>query len=54
MICIAMHWSLLYTRRQIRVTKVLVHENFTDSGTDIALLRLGKKDPFADQLYNLI
>ena len=54
MICIAMHWSLLYTRRQIRVTKVLVHENFTDSGNDIALLRLGKKDPFADQLYNLI
>ena len=32
-----------YTRKQIRVSKVLVHENFTDSLNDIALLRLGKK-----------
>ena len=31
-----------YTRKQIRVSKVLVHENFTDSLNDIALLRLGK------------
>ena len=29
-------------RRQIRVTKVLVHENFTDSANDIALLHLGR------------
>ena len=30
------------TRRQIRVSKVLVHENFTDSVVnDIALLKLG-------------
>ena len=32
------------TRRQIRVNKVLVHENFTESVNDIALLRLGKKN----------
>ena len=37
MICI----SLLYTRRQIRVNKILVHENFTGATNDIALLRLG-------------
>ena len=42
-----------YTRRQIRVTKVLVHENFADSATDIALLRLGKKNIFGDPLYNI-
>ena len=31
-----------HTRRQIRVNKVLVHENFTDSVVnDIALLKLG-------------
>ena len=30
------------TMRQIRVTKVLVHENFTDSANDIALLHLGE------------
>ena len=48
-----LHWSLLYTRRQIRVTKVLVHENFADSATDIALLRLGKKNIFGDPLYNI-
>ena len=35
-------FSLLSTRRQIRVDKVLVHENFNDSANDIALLRLGK------------
>ena len=37
-----MYFSLLSTRRQIRVDKVLVHENFNDSANDIALLRLGK------------
>ena len=41
------------TMRQIRVTKVLVHENFADSATDIALLRLGKKYLFGDPLYNI-
>ena len=35
--------SALYSRRQIRVSKIIVHENFTDGGNDIALLRLGKK-----------
>ena len=34
----------LYNRTQIRVTKVLVHENFTDYTNDIALLRLGRLD----------
>ena len=29
-------------RRQIRVIKVLVHENFTNTANDIALLKLGK------------
>ena len=33
-----------YNRTQIRVTKVLVHENFTDYTNDIALLRLGRLD----------
>ena len=42
--------SLLSTRRQIRVDKVLVHENFTDSGNDIALLRLGKKGLSGDRI----
>ena len=44
----------LHIRRQIRVTKVLIHENFTDSMNDVALLQLGKKDlsayPFHKQL----
>ena len=35
--------SALYSRRQIRVSKIIVHENFTDGGNDIALLRLGKQ-----------
>ena len=37
------YMSLLLTRRQIRVDKILVHEDFTNSTNDIALLRLGKK-----------
>ena len=32
----------LCTRRQVRVSKVIVHENFTASVNDIALLKLGK------------
>ena len=35
---------IICTRRQIRVNKVIVHKNFTDSANDIAILRLGKKD----------
>ena len=38
----------LCSRRQIKVSKVLVHDNFTVSSNDIALLRLGKTD-----FYNL-
>ena len=35
------------TRKRIKVRKVIVHENFTTSGNDIALLQLGKKNlPF--------
>ena len=33
------------TRKRIKVRKVIVHENFTSSGNDIALLQLGKKNP---------
>ena len=32
------------TRKRIKVRKVIVHENFTTSGNDIALLQLGKKN----------
>ena len=50
MICI----SLLHTRRQIRVNKILVHENFTGATNDIALLRLGLNIEFCcDPLKNL-
>ena len=37
----------LTTRRQIRVSKIIVHEYYHD---DIALLSLGKKDHFKIQL----
>ena len=46
-----MYFSLLSTRRQIRVDKVLVHENFNDSANDIALLRLGKDGLSGDPLF---
>ena len=36
-------WQCFLTRRQIRVSKVFIHENFKESSNDIALLRLGKK-----------
>ena len=35
--------GLSFTRRQIGISKVLVHENFANSANDIALLRLGRK-----------
>ena len=35
------------TRKRIKVRKVIVHENFTTSGNDIALLQLGKKNPLS-------
>ena len=41
----------LYIRRQIRVTAISVHENFTDSVNDLALLRLGKKDLSSNLLH---
>ena len=40
------------TRRQIRVSKVLVHENFTNYANDIALLRLGKNGLVGDPFFN--
>ena len=33
---------MLCSRKKIKVSKVLVHDNFTLSANDIALLRLGK------------
>ena len=33
-----------FFRSQIRVSRVIVHENFTDSVNDIALLKLGKNN----------
>ena len=41
----------IFTRRQIRVSKILVHENFTDSMTDLAILKLGKKNLSGDPFY---
>ena len=40
------------TRRQVRVSKVIVHENFTASVNDIALLKLGKKNLSGDPIHN--
>ena len=34
----------LIIRRQIRVGKVIVHEDYTKNTNDIALLKLGKDD----------
>ena len=34
-----------YTRKQIKVSKIVVHESFTNSMNDIALLKLGKIIP---------
>ena len=39
-----------FTRRQIRVSKLFIHESFKESSNDIALLRLGKKNLFGDPL----
>ena len=44
LIALVCYICIICTRRQIRVNKVIVHENFTDSANDIAILRLGKKD----------
>ena len=35
--------SALYSRRRIKISTIIVHEDYTDSANDIALLRLGKK-----------
>ena len=40
-----------HTRRQIRVKKIIVHEEFNDFMNDIALLRLGKNDPSHDLIH---
>ena len=51
--------DLHYARRQIRVSKVIVHENFNASVNDIALLKLGKKnlsdlhDQFSEERVDL-
>ena len=36
--------SSFHNRRQIRVSKILVHEDYNNSLNDIALLQLGKND----------
>ena len=41
----------IFTRRQIRVSKIIVHDNFTDSMTDLAILKLGKKNLSGDPFY---
>ena len=33
-----------YDRRKVRVSKFVVHENFTSNFNDIALLKLGNQD----------
>ena len=43
---------MLCSRRQIKVSKVLVHDNFTESANDIALLRLGETSSY-NLLHNL-
>ena len=35
----------LINRKQIRVAKIIVHEDYTKNTNDIALLKLGKDDP---------
>ena len=41
----------VFARRLIRVSKVIIHESFKESGIDIALLRLGKFDLSGDPLH---
>ena len=41
----------VFARRLIRVSKVIIHESFKESGIDIALLRLGKYDLSGDPLH---
>ena len=41
-----------YYRRQIRVSKIIVHKHFTDTVNDIALLRLGKN--IAVDLFHIL
>ena len=40
--------AMISIRRQIRVSKVIIHENFKESSIDIALLTLGKKYLYGD------
>ena len=39
--------QVLINRKQIRIAKVIVHEDYTKNTNDIALLKLGKDDPHA-------
>ena len=46
MALVLIDWYVLLVskfRKQIRISKILIHENFTGSINDIALLRLGRK-----------
>ena len=45
-----LYWCV-FARRLIRVSKVIIHESFKESGIDIALLRLGKFDLSGDPLH---
>ena len=42
-------FTCLFTRKEIRVSKVILHEG----AYDIALLKLGRKNLFGDSLNNL-
>ena len=46
--------AILCCRRQIRVSKVVVHEKFTVSANDIALLRLGKTKSYASTSQTIL
>ena len=41
-----------HTRKQIRVSKVLVHANFKPSVNDIALLKLGRRNLYEYPIQN--
>ena len=40
-----------HTRRQIRASKIIIHEDFNDFVNDIALIRLGKITPSDDPIH---
>ena len=49
--CCQSFQNILITRRTIRVSKVIVHEEFSHTINDIALLQLGKKYPLTQNQH---